>query len=183
MKIIIIIIIKNEKKNLCRKNGICLLPKLYCNTTIALQAAGQAGAHRHGRWARRALGAQGVGRPGQAGTGRRASGRWVSGRRVLGRVTRRRAAGRRTCGVRGRGTRGARHERQAGGRASGDTAEGLLRHGASARSARGHARCHTLTFCSCAAPRNPLGQPSQCLIILSNTRAYGALPNSYFISY
>ena len=41
--------------------------------------------------------------------------------------------------------------------------------------------CHTPTFCSCAAPRNPLGQPSRCLTILSNTRAYGALPNSYFI--
>ena len=48
-----------------------------------------------------------------------------------------RAAGVR--GGRGRGAWGARHERQACGHASGDTAEGLLRHGASARSARGHA--------------------------------------------
>ena len=61
----------------------------------------------------------------------------MSGRRALGRVTRRRAAGGRTRGARGRG---ALHERQALVRASGDTAEGLLRHGASARSARGHAR-------------------------------------------
>ena len=44
-------IIKNKKKNCTEKNGIWLLPKLYCNTTIALQAAGQAGAHRRGRWA------------------------------------------------------------------------------------------------------------------------------------
>ena len=88
MKIIIIIIIKNEKKNLYRKNGIWLLPKLYCNTTIALQAVGQAGAHRRGRWAlgagRWALGAQGTGRAGQAGTGRRASGSWALGERAQG---------------------------------------------------------------------------------------------------
>ena len=84
MKIIIIIIIKKEKKNLCRKNGIWLLPKLYYNTTIALQAAGQAGAHRRGRWARRELGAQGARRAGQAGAGRRASGRWALGERAQG---------------------------------------------------------------------------------------------------
>ena len=134
MKIIIIIIIKKRKKNLYIKNGIWLLPKLFCNTTIALQAAGQAGAHRRGRWA---LGTQGKL---ALGAGRAGAGRWVSGCRALGRVTRRRAAGGRTRGARGRGARGARHERQARGRASGDTAEGLLRHGASARSTRSHAR-------------------------------------------
>ena len=46
----------------------------------------------------------------------------------------------RAAGARSRGARGALHERQARGRASGDTAKGLLRHGASARSARGRAR-------------------------------------------
>ena len=84
MKIIIIIIIKNEKKNLYRKNGIWLLPKLYCNTTIALQAARQAGAHRRGRWALGAQGVQGAGRVGQAGAGRRASGSWALGERAQG---------------------------------------------------------------------------------------------------
>ena len=140
MRIIIIIIITNEKKKICaeKKNGIWLLPKLCCNTTIALQAAGQAGAHRRGR------------------AGQASAGRWVSGCRALGRVTRRHVAGGRTRGARGRGAlqgrtagareargrgaRGARHELQASGRVSGDTAEGLLRHGASARSARGLAR-------------------------------------------
>ena len=76
-----------------RKNGIWLLPKLFCNTTIALQAAGQAEAHRRGRWARRALGAQGKR---AMGAGRAGAGHWVSGRRALGRVTRRRAASGRT---------------------------------------------------------------------------------------
>ena len=77
-----------------------------------------------GRWACRALGAQGSGHAGRAGAGR-----WVSGGKALGRVTRRRAAGGRKREARGRGTRGARHEQQARGRASGETAEGLLRHG------------------------------------------------------
>ena len=128
--------------------------------------------------------ALGAGRAGQAGAGRRASGSWALGERAQGAGAchaqarcRRTDAGGARQGRAGReaGARGARHERQARGRVSDDTAEGLLRHGASARSARGHARCHTPTFCSCAAPRNPLGQPSRCLTILSNTRAYGAL--------
>ena len=79
------------------------------------------------------------------GAGR--AGTWASGRRALGRVTRRRTACGQTRGALGRGAQGERHERQARRRTRGytamlacDTAEGLLRHGASARSARGHAR-------------------------------------------
>ena len=77
---IIIIIIKTKKKNFAEKNGIWLLPKLFCNTTIALQAAGQAR-----RRVRRALGAQGKR---ALGARRAGAGHWVSGRRALGRVTR-----------------------------------------------------------------------------------------------
>ena len=122
----------------------------YCPNCIAIQllhcrqlgrlgrtGVGARHAGRAGGWARRALGAQGKR---ALSSGRAGAGRWVSGRRALGRVTRRRTTGGRTRGARGARGRGARHERQARGCASGDTAEGLLRHGASARSARGHAR-------------------------------------------
>ena len=154
MRIIIIIIITNEKKkNLCRKKKWNLATAqivLQYNYCIAGSWAGW-GAQA---WA---LGAQGK-------RARRASERWALGERVQGagachaqarcrrtdaRGARQgRAAGAscrgarqgRAAGARGRGARGARHELQASERVSGDTAEGLLRHGASALSARGHAR-------------------------------------------
>ena len=89
------------------------------------------------RWARRALGAQGERTQGAGACHAQARCRRTEARGAQqGRAGR--AAGAR--GARGRGARDARHERQTHGRASGDTAEGLLRHGASARSARGHAR-------------------------------------------
>ena len=78
-----------------------------------------------------------LGRLGRAGVG---VGRWarrVLGERELGRVTRRRAAGGRTCWARGMSGRRVRGDTAM---LACDTAEGLLRHGASARSARGHAR-------------------------------------------
>ena len=119
----------------------------YCPNCIAIQLLhcrqlgrlGRTGVGA-GRWARRACRALGAQGKRALGAGRVGAGRWVSGRKALGRVTRRRAAGGRTNGARSRGTRGARHERQARGCASGDTAEGLLRHGVSARTAHGHAR-------------------------------------------
>ena len=102
-----------------RKNGIWLLPKLYCNTTIALQAAGQAGAHRRGRWA---LGAHGAG---QAGAGRwgvsRAGALQADGRagRAAGRAAGARGRGARQGRAAGARGRGARQGRGAGARGKG----------------------------------------------------------------
>ena len=88
MKIIIIIIIKNEKKNCAEKMEFG-----YCPNCIAIQLL-------HCRQLGR-LGAQGAQGKRALGAGRAGAERWVSGRRALGRVTRRRAAGGRTRGARG----------------------------------------------------------------------------------
>ena len=90
MKIIIIIIIKKEKKNCAEKMEFG-----YCPNCIAIQLLHCRQLGRLGRWARRASGRWAL------GAGRAGAGRWVSGRRALGRVTRRRAAGGRTRGARG----------------------------------------------------------------------------------
>ena len=155
---------KMENFFLEQKNFDGLLPILW---------TGHAGVRRRGRWGA-GLGVRGAQGWRTWGAGLACVGRWAGVRGTLGRGARQagRASGRR-AGARGMRSRA----RGARGRGAAGRAE-LARH---RRCARGHARCHTPFFCSCAAPRNPLGQPSRCLTILSNTRAYGALPNSYFI--
>ena len=102
MKIIIIIIIKNEKNNCTEKMEFGYSPNC-----IAIQLLH---CRQLGRLGRTGVGA---GRAGQAGAGHRASGSWA-----LGRVTRRRVAGGRTR----RGAAGALGARRMSGRRAGERA-------------------------------------------------------------
>ena len=165
---------------------------LYCNTVtvvatpragagLGAQALGwacrrwagaQAGAGcRHGRWGVR----EARGQAGKRAGARRAS--------VLGRAGR-------AC----RGAQGARHERQARGRASGDTAmlaydtaEGLvatrprlLRHGASACNARGYARPRRGLGAGWVCWLGQLGQVGAPCTWLSSNSVFGPGSTRYF---